>query len=78
MSEFLTTRQLQDILRVDRTTIYRMADDGRIPAVKIGSQWRFPRQSIEGWLKMQSPVGATVQDAPLPNESDLSKLIPIE
>jgi excisionase family DNA binding protein len=78
MSEFLTTRQLQDILHVDRTTIYRMADDGRIPAVKIGSQWRFPRQSIEGWLKTQSPVGATVQDAPLPNESDLSKLIPLE
>ncbi|HHY58019.1 MAG TPA: helix-turn-helix domain-containing protein [Chloroflexi bacterium] len=78
MSEFLTTRQLQDILRVDRTTIYRMADDGRIPAVKVGSQWRFPRQSIEGWLKTQSPVGATVQDASSPNESDLSKLIPIE
>ena len=78
MSEFLTTRQLQDILHVDRTTIYRMADDGRIPAVKVGSQWRFPRQSIEGWLKTQSPVGATVQDASLPNESDLSKLIPLE
>lgn len=78
MSEFLTTRQLQDILHVDRTTIYRMADDGRIPAVKVGSQWRFPRQSIEGWLKTQSPVGATVQDAPAPSESDLSKLIPLE
>lgn len=78
MSEFLTTRQLQDILHVDRTTIYRMADGGRIPAVKVGSQWRFPRQSIEGWLKTQSPVGATVQDAAAPNESDLSKLIPLE
>lgn len=78
MSEFLTTRQLQDILHVDRTTIYRMADDGRIPAVKVGSQWRFPRQSIEGWLKTQSPVGATVQDAPASSESDLSKLIPLE
>lgn len=78
MSEFLTTRQLQDILHVDRTTIYRMADDGRIPAVKVGSQWRFPRQSIEGWLRMQSPVGATVQDAPSSDETDLSKLIPLE
>jgi excisionase family DNA binding protein len=35
VSEFLTTRQLQEILHVDRTTIYRMADDGRVPAVKV-------------------------------------------
>jgi len=78
MSEFLTTRQLQDILHVDRTTIYRMADDGRIPAVKVGSQWRFPRRSIEGWLKTQSPVGATVQDAPVQDTSDLRNLLPVE
>lgn len=78
MSEFLTTRQLQDILHVDRTTIYRMADDGRIPAVKVGNQWRFPRRSIEGWLKTQSPVGATVQDAPVQNSSDLRSLLPVE
>ena len=41
-SEFLTTRQLQEILHVDRTTIYRMADDGRVPAVKVGSQSAIP------------------------------------
>ncbi len=37
MAEFLTTRQLQEILHVDRTTIYRMAEAGRIPAVKVGN-----------------------------------------
>lgn len=78
MSEFLTTRQLQDILHVDRTTIYRMADHGRIPAVKVGSQWRFPRKSIEGWLKSQSPVGATVEEVPQRSETELSKLLPTE
>lgn len=78
MTEFLTTRQLQEILHVDRTTIYRMADDGRIPAVKVGNQWRFPRRSIEGWLKSQSPVGATVNERPVSASSDLRHLIPIE
>jgi excisionase family DNA binding protein len=78
MSEFLTTRQLQDILHVDRTTIYRMADDGRIPAVKVGSQWRFPRRSIEGWLKTQSPVDAPVRDEPVQSRSDLRSLLPVE
>jgi excisionase family DNA binding protein len=31
---------------VDRSTIYRMAADGRLPAVKIGRQWRFPAEAI--------------------------------
>ena len=78
MTEYLTTRQLQDILHVDRTTIYRMADDGRIPAVKVGNQWRFSRRSIEEWLKMQSPVGAMVDEAPRAGSSDLDKLLPVE
>lgn len=78
MTEFLTTRQLQEILHVDRTTIYRMADDGRIPAVKVGNQWRFPRRSIEGWLKTQSAVGATVNERTTTTTSDLRHLLPID
>lgn len=54
MADLLTTKQLQEILQVDRTTIYRMADSGRIPGIKVGNQWRFPRQQIEAWLQSQS------------------------
>ncbi len=53
-AELLTAKQLQTILRVDRTTIYRMADAGRLPGLKVGNQWRFPRQQIEAWLQSQS------------------------
>ena len=35
---YLTTKDLQDLIRVDKSTIYRMAEDGRIPAVKVGRQ----------------------------------------
>jgi excisionase family DNA binding protein len=46
----LTSRDLQDMLQVDRSTIYRMAEAGTIPAVKVGRQWRFPGAAIERWL----------------------------
>lgn len=46
MSQLLTTQQLQDLIRVDRSTIYRMAEDGRLPAVKVGRQWRFPAEEV--------------------------------
>jgi excisionase family DNA binding protein len=41
---YLTTRQVQNILQVDRITIYRMLQDGRLKGVKIGQQWRFPAE----------------------------------
>ena len=49
----LTTRQLQDLLQVDRITIYRMLNDGRLQGFKVGGQWRFSRQAIERWLQEQ-------------------------
>lgn len=50
MDQFLTTRQVQDLLQVDRITIYRMLSDGRLKGVKIGSQWRFTRSVVEQLL----------------------------
>jgi len=47
MSELLTTHQVKEILKVDRITIYRMLNDGRLKGVKIGKQWRFHKSEIE-------------------------------
>lgn len=49
-SGLLTTRDVQRLIRVDRSTIYRMAEDGRLPAVKVGRQWRFPEARLLEWL----------------------------
>jgi excisionase family DNA binding protein len=53
VDDLLTTRQLQDLLQVDRITIYRMLNDGRLQGFKVGGQWRFSRLEIEAWLQEQ-------------------------
>ncbi len=50
MSTLLTTRDVQELIRVDKSTIYRMAESGRIPAIKVGRQWRFPEDELMEWL----------------------------
>jgi excisionase family DNA binding protein len=50
MADLLTTKQLQDLLKIDRTTIYRMLGDGRLVGVKVGNQWRFPKEEIDELL----------------------------
>lgn len=45
-SPLLTAPQVAELLGVDRSTVYRMAADGRLPALKVGRQWRFPTDQI--------------------------------
>lgn len=56
MENFLTTKQVQDLFKIDRITVYRMLQDGRLKGVKIGNQWRFPQREVERLLS-----GATVE-----------------
>jgi excisionase family DNA binding protein len=63
MTEMLTAKDMQDLLQVDRSTIYRMAEAGRLPAVKVGKQWRFPSALVNGWLNSQAAT-PTLQPQP--------------
>ena len=50
---FLTTDDVVAHLKVDRITVYRMAGAGKIPAVRVGRQWRFRKSEIDAWLARQ-------------------------
>ena len=47
MSDLYTVKQVQDLLKVDRITVYRMLQDGRLKGIKIGHQWRFTAAELE-------------------------------
>lgn len=50
---FLTTEEVLDYLQVNVRTVYRLIKAGRIPAVRVGRQWRFRKQDIDTWLESQ-------------------------
>jgi len=37
-------------LQLPRSTVYKLAQEGRIPGQKVGRHWRFHRPTIEQWL----------------------------
>ena len=54
-SRVLTVKELSDYLKVHPSTIYRQLKRGRLPAFKVGSDWRFNIESIGGaWSKIPS------------------------
>ena len=54
---FLTTEEVLDYLQVNLRTIYRLIKAGKIPAVRVGRQWRFRKKDIDAWLEAQSLRG---------------------
>ena len=54
MSQMLTAQEVESLLQVDRSTVYRMAESGRLPAFKVGRQWRFPAQQVQEWLNART------------------------
>ncbi|MEP7116110.1 MAG: helix-turn-helix domain-containing protein [Acidobacteriota bacterium] len=47
---FLTTDEVLAYLQVNLRTVYRLIDAGKLPAVRVGRQWRFRRKDIDTWL----------------------------
>jgi len=45
----MTVAELSVYLRVHRSTIYRLLKKGDLPAFRIGSDWRFNVEEIDGW-----------------------------
>jgi excisionase family DNA binding protein len=62
---FLTTEEVLEYLQVNLRTVYRLIKAGKIPAVRVGRQWRFRKRDIDAWLDSQRPrTGARAAGAP--------------
>jgi excisionase family DNA binding protein len=56
---FLTTEEVLEYLQVNLRTVYRLIKAGKIPAVRVGRQWRFRKRDIDAWLDSQRPRGSS-------------------
>ena len=70
MEELITIQQLANYLKVDRFTVYRLVTQKRIPAFKVGGQWRFKREMIDSWLMRNSNMKKRNQDYVELHETD--------
>jgi len=47
----LTVKQLAEYLQVNERTIYKLAQDGKIPCFKVATTWRFSKKEIDEWTR---------------------------
>src|SRR6187401_3857843 len=66
---FLTTEEVLEYLQVNLRTVYRLIKPGKIPAVRVGRQWRFRKRDIDAWLdsqRTQQMGGGSIPVMPTP------------
>jgi excisionase family DNA binding protein len=67
---FLTTEEVLEYLQVNLRTVYRLIKAGKIPAVRVGRQWRFRKRDIDAWLDSQRTRGSSRPAPAAPARAD--------
>jgi len=57
--EIMTAKEVAEYLNIHPLTVHRYAREGKIPAFKIGTDWRFHKKYIEKWIKEKSVYNAS-------------------
>lgn len=55
--ELLTAAETCRYLKIAPRTLYRYIQDRRMPAFKLGKEWRFVRSDLEQWVRRRMTVG---------------------
>ncbi len=70
--EILDVKDVSEYLHVHLFTVHKYAREGKIPAFKIGADWRFHRRSIEKWIREKEQGNFTRErSVKVKKESDL-------
>jgi len=52
----LTIDEASKYLRIPLSSLYKLAQDGKIPCQKVGRHWRFRKETIDHWLDQTSAI----------------------
>ena len=56
-SQVMTLDELATYLKLPKSTLYKLVQQGRVPGQKLGKQWRFGRAAIDRWLDADQQGG---------------------
>lgn len=56
--DVMTVEQLAAYLQIAKSTLYKLAQEGKSPGQKVGKHWRFRKDTIDRWLDEQEEARA--------------------
>ena len=53
--DVMTIDELAAYLQLSKSTLYKLAQEGKVPGQKVGKHWRFHKEAVDNWL-MERPA----------------------
>lgn len=60
-NEIMTVDEIAAYLRIPKASVYKLAQEGRMPCQKVGRHWRFRKVTIDRWLD-ENPLRTNPQE----------------
>jgi excisionase family DNA binding protein len=57
-----TIQELAEYLKISRSTLYKLAQNGKIPGQKVGRHWRFRKKGIDRWLEDNNSATSLIRE----------------
>lgn len=54
LGSVMTIDELSGYLKIPRSTLYKLAQEGKVPCQKVGRHWRFRKEAVDRWLEQGS------------------------
>lgn len=55
----MTSSEVAEYLRLPLRTVYKLCQEGKLPAAKIGKHWRFRKEKLDQWFDNSNAVQKT-------------------
>ena len=57
-SEILNIKEVSEYLKIPVSTIYKLVQDGKVPAIKVGKHWRFMKKDLDHLFEQKEPLNS--------------------
>ena len=56
----MTVHDVAEYLRLSEAKVYKMANEGHVPALRMGKTWRFKKELIDEWIRRETELALHV------------------
>jgi excisionase family DNA binding protein len=57
--------EVQKVLNISRSQVYKMLQSGEIPSLRIGRVFRIPDDKLKAWIERRSTEGSSTISPPI-------------
>ena len=58
----MTVHDVAEYLRLSEAKVYKMANEGHVPALRMGKSWRFKKELIDEWIRRETELALHVSE----------------